>query len=516
MAGLVARILDESGFEAALVCEFLGDRKLANTRKIVRLAARLRPPGRVHAGRVRRPAAGRPGERAARGAGGHDRRGKASIRLMSIHQAKGLEFPIVVLPDLNRKSNPPRALLGLQPDLGLVVRPPRTAVLPSEAEAESATGDSLGWLAYGAIEAEEDRKEAMRLFYVATTRARDHLVLSAGLDSVPDADDPAAPYLSAVGACSSQNPGNPRAHSPAMQLLCERFDWRSGGCLAHLPDGWPAPRVDVIVATPPEPEGRRRGPRRRFQEIERAITSPMVRATKSVSIPPRRPGMIDLDPDLETPSRAARLGRLIRVALVDRGLLQGEPVAEVCSRIAARQVPAASSTMQQEAIRCLEPWLDSPLFGDLRDAARGRRAIERSTRWMLPWPDDGTDATVIRGRCDLIFRDRKGFWRPVVVSTDAVQREADNLCLLLAGAAARRLGKDPGGPPWWVQAGPGAELLVEARLAQARRRSTRPSFAGSATTRPLHGRDSPLLHSRAKPFQGIEYQPVLNLVAEGE
>src|SRR5207302_9040720 len=38
MAYLVAQILDESGFEGALVCEFLGERKLANTRKIVRLA----------------------------------------------------------------------------------------------------------------------------------------------------------------------------------------------------------------------------------------------------------------------------------------------------------------------------------------------------------------------------------------------------------------------------------------------------------------------------------------------
>ena len=173
-----------------------------------------------------------------------------AIRLMSIHQAKGLEFPIVVIPDLNRKPNPPDALLGLHPELGLVVRPPRTPSLPSEAEAEPATGESLGWLAFGAIEAEEDRKEALRLFYVATTRARDHLVLSAGLESEPEADDPAAAYLSAVGACSSQNPGNPRAHSPAMQLLCERFDWRSGGCLARLPDGWPAPRVDVIAGDP--------------------------------------------------------------------------------------------------------------------------------------------------------------------------------------------------------------------------------------------------------------------------
>ena len=74
MARLVAQVLDESGFEAAVVCEFLGERKLANTRKIVRLARDFDRQGGLHAGRVRRAAAGRPGERAARGAGGHDRR----------------------------------------------------------------------------------------------------------------------------------------------------------------------------------------------------------------------------------------------------------------------------------------------------------------------------------------------------------------------------------------------------------------------------------------------------------
>ena len=97
---------------------------------------------------------------------------------------------------------------------------------------------------------------------------------------------------------------------------------------------------------------------------------------------------------------------------------------------------------------------------------------------MLPWPDDGTATTVIRGRCDLIYRDRKGFWRPVVVSTDAADREADNLRLLLARPPPQTAGKGPGGPPWWVQVGPDSELVVEARLNVSPRQSMRPSSAG--------------------------------------
>ncbi len=172
-----------------------------------------------------------------------------TIRLMSIHQAKGLEFPIVVIPDLNRKPNPRDSFLGLHPDLGLVVRPPRAAAPPSEAEADPSTGESVGWLAYQAIEAEEDRREALRLFYVAATRARDHLILSAGIESVP-AEDGGTPAEQA----------SPRPASPACELLMERFDWRTGVCLAPLPETWPAPRVNVITGRPGEFAAARNAP----------------------------------------------------------------------------------------------------------------------------------------------------------------------------------------------------------------------------------------------------------------
>jgi hypothetical protein len=324
------------------------------------------------------------------------------------------------------------------------------------------------------------------LFYVAATRARDHLVLSTGLDAEPETGEPAAAYLSSVGSCCTQNPGNPRASSPAMQLLLERFDWRSGQCLTRLPDGWTTPRVTVMLPGPPEPEGRRpRAPRRRFQEIEKAITTAAALEPRSVVRPSRQPGFVDIDPDPQTPSRTARLGRLIRATLADRGLLQGEPLVDVCARVAARQVPAANTAIQKEAMLCLEGWLDSPLFHELRDV-RGRRAIERNVRWMLPWPRDRAATAVIRGRFDLIFPDRKGFWRPVIVSTHPAESEADHLRLLLAGPAADRIGKGPGGPAWWVQAGPGREILVEARLAAT------PTAIDGALLRWINRHDQPV------------------------
>ena len=117
----------------AVVCEFLGDRKLANTRKIIRLARDFdRQGGFTLAEFVARLRADLENEPREEQAATTDEAG-ASIRLMSIHQAKGLEFPIVVLPDLARSSPSRSPLVACRPDLGLVVRPPQAGPKPVDA-----------------------------------------------------------------------------------------------------------------------------------------------------------------------------------------------------------------------------------------------------------------------------------------------------------------------------------------------------------------------------------------------
>ncbi|HEY5042295.1 MAG TPA: UvrD-helicase domain-containing protein [Verrucomicrobiae bacterium] len=96
-----------------------------------------------------------------------------TVRLMSIHQSKGLEFPVVVLPDLAKKFNEQdlRGEIIFDEELGLCpkVKPPssgrRYPSLPH-------------WLAQHR-QKRELRGEELRLLYVALTRARDTLILSA-------------------------------------------------------------------------------------------------------------------------------------------------------------------------------------------------------------------------------------------------------------------------------------------------------------------------------------------------
>jgi ATP-dependent helicase/nuclease subunit A len=96
-----------------------------------------------------------------------------SVRLVSIHQSKGLEFPVVAVGDLGKRFNLAelQAPLVLDEQYGLCpqIKPPNTGTrypsLPYWLARRRQTLESLG--------------EELRLLYVALTRARDALLLTA-------------------------------------------------------------------------------------------------------------------------------------------------------------------------------------------------------------------------------------------------------------------------------------------------------------------------------------------------
>ena len=181
---LLDRAVQRTGYDLALLGATGGQRRMANVRKLLRLArAHEAAEGPDLRGFLDRVA------QLARGQAAGDREGEApvegdtvhAVRLMTVHRAKGLEFEVVCVADLGRGRPNGRGPLRVSADgrVGL-----RLAVLGG--------GDSepaLDWAELADAEARAEAAEERRLFYVAATRARERLILSgaADLDDWPDA-----------------------------------------------------------------------------------------------------------------------------------------------------------------------------------------------------------------------------------------------------------------------------------------------------------------------------------------
>jgi ATP-dependent helicase/nuclease subunit A len=172
LPALVEAVVTETGYDLAVLSRPAGEARFANVRKMGRLAAEYESrEGRDLRGFLDFLAARAEGEaeaQAATAAEGHD-----GVRIMTVHNAKGLEFGVVAVPDLARRllngNRSPLLAIGReeQPRVGLrLLRLGRPKIDLYE---------------YGDLceeSGEREAEEELRLFHVAATRARDHLILS--------------------------------------------------------------------------------------------------------------------------------------------------------------------------------------------------------------------------------------------------------------------------------------------------------------------------------------------------
>ena len=170
---LIDRAVTLTGYDRHLLALPGGTRRMANVRKLMRMAREYEADeGRDLRGFID-AVAERDVIQAREGEAPLEAEALDAVRMMTVHRAKGLEFPVVCVADLGKDGRDDDGQLRISEDgsVGL-----RLASLGGGAVDSARLG---GIKAAGKRAAEEEER---RIFYVAVTRAQEHLVLSGATD----------------------------------------------------------------------------------------------------------------------------------------------------------------------------------------------------------------------------------------------------------------------------------------------------------------------------------------------
>jgi ATP-dependent helicase/nuclease subunit A len=183
VAETIGRLLEATRAHAGFVLWRGGEQVLANVLQIAELARRYEADGglsfRGFVDELRDAADRAPTPEAPILEEGTD-----GVRLMTVHKAKGLEFPVVILADIGCRLSRDEAQRHLDTARGL-------------AAIKLAGWTPLDLRQQNALEAAREQAEGVRLAYVAATRARDLLVVPAVGDG-PEDRQWVAPLASAL------------------------------------------------------------------------------------------------------------------------------------------------------------------------------------------------------------------------------------------------------------------------------------------------------------------------------
>ena len=329
-----------------------------------------------------------------------------SVRVLTIHAAKGLEFPVVILAGLGG-GNRARSE-SVQVGFGDSAWERQTADRDDAARWSGAAAVRLrsgvetgGYEAWRERERHAEHFERIRLLYVGCTRARDHLVVSLHRPQPSDA---------------SLAPGAEPLRTSA-QLIADVLPQASGS-LGDLWDYREEPTVRRESEPGEDPAAvllrDALGDRSAWLERrDRAVSASQVRASISAShiarhhhqqdhLPPAKDADDDSLSARQQPQRRGRGGTAVGTAT--HGVLQVIDLSTGADleRHVAAQAHAANVPRSQHAD--IERFVRSALASDEVDRALGGR-IWRELYAASPLPGSGTPGTLVEGLIDLVYED---------------------------------------------------------------------------------------------------------------
>jgi ATP-dependent helicase/nuclease subunit A len=452
---LVDRVISAFDYDLAVLAMRSGPRRMANLRKLMRLAAEYEE----HDGRDLRGfldfAEERTGRDEREGQAAVQVEGHDGVRVMTVHAAKGLEFPVVAVADLGRRLGAGFAY----PDL-VVGRLAGSATEPGEARfgmrVPVAAGDPLRLWELVALCEEEvaaEVEEALRLAYVAATRAQERLILS-GTHALPPGEAPESPgaydaaldlLLPALGgrgwtgengevglprapAVGGGTAGGPdpqvrvRIQRPSAERAAElRARVEPTAALAVAAD---SPAKPLLLGPPPPPgaghlsysalAGYAGCGYRFYAERILGLASPLDATPAGAESDGEEPAESDelLDPHLGPRQRSIAIGNSVHAILEGAARRAWEPApAEDLDRILGREGLAGDVEARERVLGLVEGWLGSGLRAEL---AEGKARLRPEVPFIL-----NLGGAIVRGKIDLLADTDAG---PLVVDykTDAL------------------------------------------------------------------------------------------------
>jgi ATP-dependent helicase/nuclease subunit A len=429
---LIRRINRRTHYREKVAGTSRGIQAAANIEKLLRMSERFDEQGMAtlydFTARLRRLIDEE--EQEGQGAAGRDR---SSVQIMTIHAAKGLEFPVVILPHLHRRPQFDREPFVFA-DTGIAFTP--RAPEDEDAEKPPIAVVAAAWQRASAL------AEERRVLYVAATRARDVLVLSGDPAGAEGRGAPLEWVLEALGLDGTTSPQEIRLQT-LTEVSADAEGGRTREPLAHeltvrIRDGsaFPAgkrehpaaPDVPAPRVIPGAPPARPRGEIYSATRIRTYLECPS-RYYLTYRLGYREEHRREADEDelrersgaAELTGSAELLGTLFHGVMrtIESTEASEEAVAGACASLLSLERPLSGAEISSATVasvtRLVRGVLGSEVWASIR------RGGEARTEFTVSAPF-GSDYIV--GTIDRMFMDEHGTWTVVDYKTDRVPADA--------------------------------------------------------------------------------------------
>ncbi|TAL10790.1 MAG: hypothetical protein EPO02_06550 [Nitrospirae bacterium] len=307
-----------------------------------------------------------------------------AVRVLSIHKAKGLEFPIVVLVGMHAGTLSQRDPIQVLHDWSTGVAGIRLGP----------TGTLGGLFASEKLEA-RTVAEQRRLLYVGMTRAKERLVLSGALTGRSSTGN----FLSLLRDIIGEDVG-----SRAVAELSVG-EGRIAQVVLPADEGRPRERAakERAIQSADDLPGFESRSRARAERWTQCREQPTCLTPSGLEESPQRISTA------VTPACAMAVGNLVHkmleiVSYRDKAYVMLEELDRSAVRWISEELKGKSAEIVKEARAVLETFAQSEACAELRDAT----ILGREVPFMMKWP--GPPPTMMEGRIDLLYEKDGGLW----------------------------------------------------------------------------------------------------------